>query len=829
MRRFYANGIKRNIFIGFIVFFMVIGIIFAILLNTVYLKSFKDLEKLDIEKSIDIVENEMEYRVKEVTTSCFDWAIWDDTYLFAQGLNESYKETNLVDENFDILSVDLMIISDNSGKILYGKQKDFETKELKEMDQIISEALYNSPILENKDPKLSFNDIFIIEGVPVLIASHPILKTDASGPVQGNVLFGRVLNTNTMDEISKKLNLEVSFKVVSKTDFDKLNLASEKETEIQFKNEDYIIGSYYIPELFGENYIKISVETPRDVFKVGYNSIKIIRRILPLIFTSILLVLWLVLDKLVLSRIINLNKQVIQVKEGKSASARVGIDDKSDEISELSRSINGMLDSLESLQDEISKSNDMLEAKVLERTQDLKITNKRLEVEIIERQKIQEEVTFLAYHDALTGLPNRLLLSDRLNQGILYAKRQGTLISIMFIDLDGFKIINDTLGHDQGDELLKQFSKRLSNVIRKEDSVCRIGGDEFILYFKGYKDEEALDTIACKVMNVFKKPFSLKGQEYFITGSMGISQYPIDGEDVETLIKNADMAMYKAKSLGKNQYQKCSHDLKYSAIETLSLTNNLYRAIERNEMMLYYQPQVNGLTGEIIGAEALLRWNHPELGFISPYKFIPLAEKTRLILPIGYWVLKTACEQGKVWQDKGFKPIRIGVNFSIHQLNHPDIIEQIEDVLEKTSLEAKYLDVEITESIAMDHNGKIKETLESIKNLGIALSIDDFGKEYSSLSRLKELPIDRVKIDMSFVQGIGLSDKDEIITKAVILLAANLGLETIAEGVETKEQMDFLNQRLCNELQGYYLHKPMPATEIEKLLVKNSSSSIDDK
>ena len=255
----------------------------------------------------------------------------------------------------------------------------------------------------------------------------------------------------------------------------------------------------------------------------------------------------------------------------------------------------------------------------------------------------------------------------------------------------------------------------------------------------------------------------------------------------------------------------------------MSFTNSLYRAIERNEMMLYYQPQVNGLTGEIIGVEALLRWNHPEHGFVPPSKFIPLAEKTRLILPIGYWVLETACAQCKAWQEKGFKTIRMAVNFSVYQLDNPDIVQQIKDALKHTSLPAQYLEIEITESTVMDHNGRIKQTLENIKNIGVSLSIDDFGKEYSSLNRLKELPIDRVKIDMSFVQGIGMSDKDETITKAIILLASNLGLQTIAEGVETKNQMEFLNQRMCNELQGYYLHKPMPASEMEKLLALNSS------
>lgn len=436
-----------------------------------------------------------------------------------------------------------------------------------------------------------------------------------------------------------------------------------------------------------------------------------------------------------------------------------------------------------------------------------------------------KEIDFMAYHDILTALPNRSLLINRVNQGIVNSSFQERLISLMLINLDGFKMINDTLGHDQGDELLKQVSKRLSSLAREKDIVCRLGGDEFILYLNDYKDKNNVDIMASKIIDIFNKPFILRDQEYFITGSVGISQYPIDGEDVETLIKNADMAMHKAKSLGKNQYHKCTSDLKRVTFERISLTNSLYRAIEGNEMMIYYQPKVNGLTGEILGVEALLRWNHPELGFVPPSKFIPLAEKTRLIIPIGNWVLKTVCEQSQKWQEKGFNPIKIAVNFSVYQLNNPNIIELIKDILEESSIQAKYLEVEITESVATDTKGNMKETLEEIKKLGITLSIDDFGKDYSSLSRLKGLPIDKLKIDMSFVQGIGTCYKDEIIVKSVISLASSFGYETIAEGVETKEQVEFLNQHNCDQLQGYYFYKPMPAVEMEKLLTRGFSEN----
>lgn len=432
------------------------------------------------------------------------------------------------------------------------------------------------------------------------------------------------------------------------------------------------------------------------------------------------------------------------------------------------------------------------------------------------------QIDFMAYYDPLTKLPNQTLLVKKLNKGIARASRQDIPVGVLFIDLDGFKTINDALGHKQGDQLLKQVAQRLLSVVTETDTVSRRGGDEFIIYLNSHENEEELELIASRLLEVFKEPFILKEQEYFITASIGISKYPEDGENIPTLIRNADMAMYEAKSMGKNQYIICSEQLKLKTAEEISLTNDLYYAIERDEMLLHYQPQVKGSTGEIIGVETLLRWNHPEHGLVPPFKFIPVAEKTRLILPIGYWVLRTACEQWVDWQNKGFKPVKMAVNFSGHQLNHPDIIQQIVEILEETSMPPEYLEIEITESVAMDHNDKVKERLNKIKEMGISLSIDDYGKEYSSLKRLKESAVDAMKIDMSFVQGIGINPKDEIIVKALVSMATSLGIDTVAEGVETKEQLEFLNQTCCVLLQGYYFHKPMPSDEIGKLLVLNT-------
>ena len=444
--------------------------------------------------------------------------------------------------------------------------------------------------------------------------------------------------------------------------------------------------------------------------------------------------------------------------------------------------------------------------------------NESLRMEVIKRKKAQEEIQHLAYHDHLTGLANRILFIDQLNHAMSLSGRMAKILAIFFLDLDGFKMINDSMGHAVGDQLLAAVSQRLAQTVRKSDIVARIGGDEFVIMIENEEDIEAIKVVAGKILNSFNRPFNLDGHDFYVTTSIGVAVYPTDGEDADTLIKNADIAMYKAKEKGRNQYILCSPVMKTNIIETMKLSNLLYGAIERNELELYYQPQVNSQTKKIIGLEALLRWKCPEYGMVSPAKFIPIAEQTGLIISIGEWVLRMACRQNKIWQDAGLHKIRMAVNLSVRQFQNPDIIKQVCGILAETGLAPQYLELEITESIVMKETEHVVETLNAFKEEGIAISIDDFGTEYSSLNYLKQLPIDKIKIAMPFVQGINVSDKDEAITKAIIVLAKSLGLRVIAEGVETETQLSFLSHRMCDEIQGYYYHKPMPAHEVEKLL-----------
>ncbi|WP_050740901.1 EAL domain-containing protein [Acetobacterium bakii] len=436
----------------------------------------------------------------------------------------------------------------------------------------------------------------------------------------------------------------------------------------------------------------------------------------------------------------------------------------------------------------------------------------------IAKVETENEMNYLAYYDALTGLPNRVLFSNRLEQAIKLAKHNEKYLGVIFIDIDGFKEVNDALGHDWGDYLLKHIGKRLAGCIRKYDTVARFGGDEFLIMVPQLSQRTDLEDVTRKIMTVFLEPITVNNQEFYITASGGIAVFPEDGENVNSLIKNADLALYVAKKKGKGQVAFCSAEMKDEVLEKLILTNSLYQALERNELHLEYQPQVCIKSQSIIGFEALLRWNHPRLGAISPAVFIPLAEQTGLINTIGEWVLTSACVQNKAWQDRGFKPVRMAVNLTVEQFRSSNVEKMVKECLEKTGLESRYLELEITESIAMKESRYVEKSLEALKKLGVSISIDDFGTEYSSLSRLKDMPVDRLKIDMQFIQRIGVSAKDDSIIAVMIYLAKRLGLKVIAEGVETVAQLDFLRLENCDEVQGYYYYKPLSIAEIEEII-----------
>ena len=435
---------------------------------------------------------------------------------------------------------------------------------------------------------------------------------------------------------------------------------------------------------------------------------------------------------------------------------------------------------------------------------------------VIERMRSEERMAHLIHHDALTELPNRLLFHDRLRQAMTNAHRRERLIGVAFLDLDEFKNINDSLGHDAGDLLLKLVAARLLAVMREGDTVARLGGDEFTLIFADMAHIDDIARTARKIMHLFTQPFLVTGRELFITASLGVTVYPLDDNNVSGLLKNADIAMYRAKEQGKNNYQFYAHDMTTRIHARLSLEEQLRRAIEGNEFALHYQPIVSGLDGHVLGVEALLRWKN-DRGQVPPVQFIPVAEETGLIVPIGEWVLRTACAQLARWQADGWPRLRMSVNMSVRQFRQQDMVGNVAKVLAATGLDPGCLDLEITESILLEEQSVIN-TLHELDAMGVQFSIDDFGTGYSSLSYLKRLPIDTLKIDRSFVQNIPGNADDAAIAQAILAMARSLGIRVVAEGVETAEQLEFLCRHGCDALQGYYFSQPLPAGELGVLL-----------
>ena len=434
----------------------------------------------------------------------------------------------------------------------------------------------------------------------------------------------------------------------------------------------------------------------------------------------------------------------------------------------------------------------------------------------IERKRYQEQLEYQANYDALTGLPNRNLLNDRLRQSV-FAQRFVRSIGVVFLDIDHFKFVNDSLGHNTGDKLLQNVAERLIETVRDGDTVARLGGDEFILILNDQPGQEVIYRAMQRIMSRIAEPIDIDGQELMVTCSAGISLYPQDGPDVETLLKNADAAMYQAKEKGRNNFQFYTAEMNRQVSERLKTETSLRRALERDELVLYYQPRFNVGTGALVGCEALLRWQHPERGLLLPERFIALAEETGLIVPIGEWVLRSACDQARAWQKEGCAPIAVSVNLSMRQFRQEALANAIDDALRRSGLEPRLLEMELTESLIMHDTEVAIRILLRLREIGVDISVDDFGTGHSSLSYLTKLPISALKIDQSFVQDIkGSGRTDEgLVAQTIISLARNLKLKVVGEGVETEAQFEFLKKHDCDEVQGFHLGKPMPASEFE--------------
>ena len=429
-----------------------------------------------------------------------------------------------------------------------------------------------------------------------------------------------------------------------------------------------------------------------------------------------------------------------------------------------------------------------------------------------------QELDHQAHHDFLTGLPNRILFNDRLERGIEESKRNKTKLALLFIDLDHFKEINDSLGHSIGDEVLKVVTDRLNRLMRSSDTIARLGGDEFTIIVSDLNEVQDISSLARNILEVLAKPINISEHELYVSSSIGISLYPNDGDGAQNLLKYADAAMYRAKDEGRNNFQFYSAEMTELAFERVVMEASFRTSLKDEDFVVYYQPQVDGKTDRIIGMEALVRWNHPTMGIVSPARFIPLAEKTGLIVDLDRFVMKTAMKQIAKWYDDGYNPGVLAMNLTVKQLQQKDFIEFLKGLMIESTCRAEWLELEVTEGQIMANPEEGIKILSKISSLGIELAVDDFGTGYSSLAYLKRLPINKLKIDQAFVRDLPEDEEDVAIAKAVIALATSLNLNIIAEGVETKEQKDFLVENGCKNIQGYYYSKPIPANEIEVML-----------
>ena len=461
--------------------------------------------------------------------------------------------------------------------------------------------------------------------------------------------------------------------------------------------------------------------------------------------------------------------------------------------------------------------------------EDLAANRDQLTLEMENTRAAARQVEHLAHHDKLTNLANRALFSRLLERALLDARRHGRHLAVMFVDLDRFKNINDTLGHDAGDELLREVAARLLSTLRASDLVARLGGDEFVILLSDVADEQGLATVAQQLLAAVAQPCVIQGQEFRVTASIGISTFPIDGIDEPTLMKHADIAMYRAKEEGKNTFAFYAEEFNKHSVERLAFESSLRHALEAGQFEVHYQPKVDCHDGCMTGVEALLRWSHPDLGMVPPVKFIPIAEETGLIVPLGRWVLETACRQQVAWRRLGMPPLRMAVNLSTRQFDDDNLLADVKAVIAATGIDPACLEIEITESMLVRDARRATEVLTAFKALGIRLSVDDFGTGYSSLSNLKRFPVDTIKVDRSFIRDLSSDHEDQAIAQAIISMGRTLGMTVIAEGVETHEQVEFLRVWGCDEIQGFYYSKALPAQAIAELVKAHPSGVLPGK
>lgn len=785
------------------------------------LRSFLTLEHRHADEDLGRIDQALDQINYSLYTFTSDWSHWNDAYSYMQGKNPGFIPGNINMTAFVNSHINMMSFWDKAGNLVFGTSVDTDKQKYIGFQPGLDKYLYSgSALLSRQDVNNDLRGFILTKDGIMLIAAVATTDGDKLLPPLGAMVNARNLDQALVQKISDttKVALE-SFTLGQITNSKTLSRAFERAIDSKNGHFDAPIdnklleGYSIIKDINAKPIGMFRMTTPRSIYLSGLESVEYyLMTFVALGIMFSLLMLWL-LRVLIIKRLERLDMQIAEIGDKNAINQRVDSTG-SDELSSVSAEVNHMLDIIQA-------SHDQLEHRVQERTQELQKTNIQLSQEISERKSVERELIIhkehlvrLAHYDNLTTLPNRVFFNEILNKAINHAKRHKKVLAVLFIDIDRFKNINDALGHTFGDLVLKEMGARFSALLRTGDILARLGGDEFIILLNDIDHPKYAGPVAEKLLNACAMPLKIESHEFFLTASIGVSVYPEDGDSLEDLQKNADMAMYKAKRSGGGIYQYYTHEMDTAAHEHIRMEAELRRAIQNNEFVLYFQPQLSLKDGKIKRVEALIRWEHPELGLVPPMKFIPLAEETGLIMPIGEWALHEACRLGKQWQTEGYDPITIAVNISPKQFRHQDVAQIVADALKANQLNPRYLEVEITETAVMDNVDEAINKLTTIHNMGVQISVDDFGTGYTSISYLRQFPVSVLKIDQTFIKGIPTNQNDIAITSAVIALGHNLGLEVVAEGVETAEQMQYLTEHNCDLIQGYFISRPLPATKI---------------
>lgn len=791
------------------------------------LQSFLKLEQDRANGDLGRVDQALDQINYSLYTFTSDWSHWTDLYEFMQGKKPEFIPNNINMTAFVNSHINLFSYWKLDGKLVIGSGIDTDKQKIIAFPKGLEKYIYpGSKLLDRNKVDNDLRGYILVSSGIMLVASSAVTDGDMVLPPLGASIFGRNLDQALVDKIAE--TTKINLKLFLPDQIEKsTTLKSHFKTIIENDTGHFSVpisskllnGYTLIKDIDNKPIGMFQMTTPRLIYATGVSAINYYLMtflVLGILFS--ILMLWL-LRVLIIKRLERLDNEVAMIGKNNAIDKRVAVTG-SDELSSVSTEINSMLDIIQA-------SHDQLESRVRERTHELQKTNIQLQQEITERKSVERELVIhkehlvrLAHYDNLTSLPNRVFFNEILNKAINHAKRNNKALAVLFVDLDRFKNINDALGHTTGDLVLKEMGTRFSSILRAGDIVARLGGDEFIILLNDIGHSKFAAPIAEKILKACEQPMKIETHEFFLTASIGISVYPDDGKSLEDLQKNADMAMYKAKRSGGDTYQYYSAEMDTAATEHIKLEVSLRKAIQNKEFVLYYQPQLDLRDGKIKRVEALIRWEHPEHGLISPAKFIPLAEETGLIMPIGEWALHEACQAAKRWQTQGFEPVGVAVNISPKQFRHQDVAQIVTDALKESMLDAKYLEVEITETAVMDDVEGAISKLKAIHTMGVHISVDDFGTGYTSINYLRQFPVNVLKIDQTFIKGIPHDPNDIAITSAVIALGHNLGLEIIAEGVETAEQMQYLAEHNCDSIQGYFLSRPLPESKIIQQFTK---------